>query len=98
MANPYTPNFNVRLANGTYSTLVNSTRDVNGKTVPFTLNLNTFDPNGGYHKADLGTPTGTPNFNIGGADAAVTFGTTLTSKLDTKQGFARADYDFGSDI
>ena len=97
-ANPYTPNFNVRIANGTYGTLVQSARNAANVTVPFTLNGNTFDPNGGYHKADLGTPTGTNNYNIGGADTAVTFGTTLTSKLNTKQAFARADYDFGSDI
>ncbi|WP_419814585.1 TonB-dependent receptor domain-containing protein [Glacieibacterium sp.] len=97
-ANPFTPNFNVRLANGTYGTLVNSGRNAAGQTVPFSLNLYTFDPGGGFHKADLGTPTGTPNFNIGGADTGVTFGTTLTSKLRTKQGFGRADYDFGSDI
>lgn len=97
-ANPYTPNFNVRIANGTYGTLVQSGRDASGKTVPFTLKNYTFDPNGGYHLADLGTPTGTTNYNIGGADSAVTFGTTLTSKLETKQGFGRADYDFGSDI
>ena len=96
--NPYTPTYNVRLANGTYGTLINSGRNAAGATVPFSLNLYTFDPNGGYHKADLGTPTGTPNFNVGGADTAVSFGTTLTSKLVTKQGFGRADYDFGSDV
>ncbi len=96
--NPYTPMFNVRLANGTYGTLVNSGRNAAGQTVPFTLNLNTFEPNGSYHKADLGTPTGTPNFNVGGRDTAVSFGTTLTSYLKTKQGFLRADYDFGGDV
>ncbi|QYE34890.1 TonB-dependent receptor [Polymorphobacter sp. PAMC 29334] len=96
--NPYTPNFNVRIANGTYGTLVQSARNAAGATVPFTLNGTTFDANGGYHKADLGTPTGTTNYNIGGADTAVTFGTTLTSLVNTKQGFGRADYDFGSDI
>ncbi|WP_336962546.1 TonB-dependent receptor plug domain-containing protein [Sphingobium aquiterrae] len=96
--NPFTPMFNVRLANGTYGTLINSGRNAAGQTVPFSLNLYTFDPNGGFHKADLGTPTGTPNFNVGGADTAVTFGTTLTSKLRTKQAFGRADYDFGSGI
>ncbi len=97
-ANPYTPTYNVRIANGTFGTLVQSARDATGKTVPFSLNGYTFDPNGGFHKADLGTPTGTPNYNVGGADSSVTFGTTLTSKLVTKQGFARADYDFGGGI
>lgn len=96
--NPFTPMFNVRLANGTYGTLVNSGRDASGKTVPFTLNGYTFSPDGGFYKADLGTVTGTPNFNVGGADTAVSFGATLTSKLETKQGFGRADYDFGGGI
>ncbi len=99
-ANPYTPTFNVRLANGTYGTLINSGRSAaqaaarSGST-PFSLNGYTFDASTGFHKADLGTLTGTPNFNVGGADTAVTFGTTLTSLLDTKQGFGRLDYDFG---
>ena len=97
-ANPYTPVFNVRLANGTYGTLVNSARNAAGAATPFTLNGYTFDPGGGFHRADLGTITGTPNFNVGGADTAVTFGTTLTSRLRTKQAFARADYDFGGGI
>jgi iron complex outermembrane receptor protein len=97
-ANPYTPTFNVRLANGNYGTLINSGRNAAGATVPFTLVGYTFDPNGGYHKADLGTPTGTPNFNVGGADTAVSFGTTLTSLVKTKQGFGRADYDFGGGL
>ncbi len=97
-ANPYTPNYNVRIANGTYGTLVQSARNAAGQAVPFTLNGTTFDPGGGYHKADLGTPTGTTNYNIGGADTAVTFGTTLTSLLNSKQAFGRADYDFGSSI
>ena len=96
--NPYTPVFNVRLANGTYGTLINSGRNAAGATVPFTLNNYTFDAGGGARRADLGTVTGTPNFNVGGADTAVTFGTTLTSYLRTKQGFARADYDFGGGI
>ena len=97
-ANAYTPVFNVRLANGTYDTLINSGRNAAGATVPFTLNNYTFGPNGSYHRADLGALTGTPNFNVGGADTAVSFGTTLTSKVRTKQGFLRADYDFGGDI
>ena len=104
--NAFTPIFNVRLANGTYGTLINSGRNSAGATVPFSLNLFTFEPTlsggpvsaFGAHKADLGTPTGTPNFNVGGADTAVTFGTTLTSSLRTKQGFGRLDYDFGGDI
>lgn len=96
--NPYTPVFNVRLANGTYGLLINQGRNAADATVPFSLVNNTFEPGGAYHPADLGTRTGTPNFNIGGADTAVTFGTTLTSKLKTKQGFARADYDFGGGI
>ena len=97
-ANAYTPVFNVRLANGTYGTLINSGRNAAGATVPFALNNYTFTANGGYKLADLGTLTGTQNFNVGGADTAVTFGTTLTSYLKTKQGFARADYDFGGGI
>ncbi len=104
--NAFTPTFNVRLANGTYGTLINLGRNAAGKTVPFSLDNYTFEPTlvggpvsaNGVHLADLGTPTGTPNFNVGGADAAVTFGTTLTSKLRTKQSFARADYDFGGGI
>lgn len=109
--NAFTPMFNVRLANGTYGTLINSGRNASqaerrtGST-PFSLNNWTFEPTlvggpvseFGAHKADLGTITGTPNFNVGGEDTAVTFGATLTSKLRTKQGFARADYDFGSNI
>jgi len=100
--NPFTPTFNVRLANGTYGTLVNAGRNAaqaaaaSGST-PFSLAGYTFGPNGSYHKADLGTPTGTPNFNVGGADTAVSFGTTLTSSLKSKQGFGRLDYDFGGD-
>ena len=97
-ANPYTPTFNVRLANGNYGTLINSGRNAAGATVPFSLVNYTFDPNGGFHRADLGTPTGTPNFNVGGADTAVSFGTTLTSLVKTKQGFGRADYDFGGGL
>jgi len=107
--NPFTPMFNVRLANGTYGTLINSGRtaaqaEARSGTTPFSLNGFTFEPTNpggavspnGVHRADLGTPTGTPNFNVGGADTAVTFGATLTSLLRTKQGFARADYDFGN--
>ncbi|HEX8415581.1 MAG TPA: TonB-dependent receptor, partial [Sphingomicrobium sp.] len=106
--NPFTPMYNVRLASGTYGTLINSGRTAtqaerrSGST-PFSLNGFTFEPTleggavseFGAHKADLGQLTGTPNFNVGGADTAVTFGATLTSLLRTKQGFARADYDFG---
>ena len=101
--NPYTPMFNVRLANGTYGTLVNSGRNAAqaaaaSGTTAFTLAGYAFDPNGGFHKADLGTVTGTPNFNVGGADTAVSFGTTLTSYVKTKQGFGRADYNFDGGI
>jgi len=109
--NPFTPTYNVRLANGTYGTLINSGRsaaqaELRSGSTPFSLNLWTFEPTlvggpvseQGVHRADLGTPTGTPNYNVGGDDTSVTFGTTLTSKLRTKQGFARADYDFGSNI
>jgi outer membrane receptor protein involved in Fe transport len=107
--NPFTPVFNVRLANGTYGTLINAGRSAaqaesRSGTRAFSLTGFTFDPTlpggavspFGAHRADLGAITGTPNFNVGGADTAVTFGATLTSKLRTKQGFARADYDFGS--
>jgi iron complex outermembrane recepter protein len=97
-ANPYTPVYNVRIANGTYGTLILSGQNAAGGATPFTLNGYTFGPGGTYYKADLGTPTGTANFNVGGRDTAVAFGTTLTSALTTKQGFARADYDFGSDL
>ena len=102
-ANPYTPVFNVRLANGTYGTLINNGRTAaqaasfSGST-PFAFAGYTFDAGGGYHLADLGAQTGTPNFNVGGADTAVSFGTTLTSYVRTKQAFVRADYDFGSGI
>ncbi|MFD1611181.1 TonB-dependent receptor plug domain-containing protein [Sphingomonas tabacisoli] len=100
--NPFTPTFNVRLANGTYGTLVNSGRNATqaanrSGTSPFSLVGYTFSPTAGFYKADLGTPTGTPNFNVGGADTAVTFGTTLTSKLRTKQAFGRLDYELGGD-
>jgi len=94
-ANPYTPTYNVRLGNGTYGTLITSGRNAAGQTVPFSLKNYTFGPNGSYYAADLGTPTGTPNFNVGGADSSVTSGTSLTSRLQTKQAFGRADYDFG---
>ena len=97
-ANPYTPTFNVRIGDSTYGTLVASARNAAGVTVPFTLNGTTFDPGGGYHLADLGTRTGSSNLNVGGADSSVTFGTSLTSKLKTRQAFARADYDFGGGI
>lgn len=106
--NPFTPMFNVRLANGTYGTLINSGRtaaqaEARSGSRAFSLVGFTFEPTiaggarsaFGAHRADLGTPTGTPNFNVGGADTAVTFGTTLTSLLRTKQAFGRADYDFG---
>ena len=106
-ANPFTPTYNVRLASGTYGTLINNGRSAaqaesrTGSTA-FSLAGFTFEPTlvggpvsaQGVHRADLGTITGTPNFNVGGADTAVTFGATLTSLLRTKQGFARADYDF----
>lgn len=110
-ANPFTPTFNVRLGNGTYGTLIGNGRtaaqaEARAGGKPFSLTGWTFEPTiaggsvspFGAHKADLGTPTGTPNFNVGGADTAVTFGATLTSLLRTKQTFGRADYDFGSGI
>jgi outer membrane receptor protein involved in Fe transport len=110
-ANPFTPMFNVRLANGTYGTLINAGRTASqaerrAGTTPFSLNNFTFEPTlvggavspQGVHKADLGTPTGTPNFNVGGADTAVTFGATLTSLLRTKQAFGRADYEFSDSL
>lgn len=109
--NPFTPMYNVRLANGTYGTLIHGGRtarqaEARAGSTPFSLTGWTFEPTlvggpvsgFGAHRADLGTPTGTPNFNVGGADTAVTFGATLTSLLNTKQTFARADYDFGSDV
>ncbi|MBU3079308.1 TonB-dependent receptor plug domain-containing protein [Sphingomonas quercus] len=109
--NAYTPVYNVRLANGTYGTLINFGRtaaqsELRSGQTPFSLAGYTFEPTlvggpvsaNGVHRADLGTPTGTPNFNVGGADTAVTFGTTLTSMVRTKQAFARADYDFGGGI
>ena len=97
--NPFTPMYNVRLARATYGTLVNSGRNAeqaastNGES-DFSLVGYTFDPDGGYHLADLGQETGTSNFNVGGADTSVSFGTTLTSKLRTRQAFGRLDYDF----
>jgi outer membrane receptor protein involved in Fe transport len=110
-ANPFGPTFNVRLANGTYGTLINAGRtaaqaEARSGTAAFSLAGFTFEPTlvggpksaNGVHRADLGTPTGTPNFNIGGEDTAVTFGATLTSKLRTKQLFGRADYDVGNGI
>jgi outer membrane receptor protein involved in Fe transport len=110
-ANPFTPTFNVRLANGTYGTLINSGRtaaqaEARAGTTPFSLAGFTFEPTlvggpksaNGVHRADLGTPTGTPNFNVGGADTAVTFGATLTSLLETKQAFGRADYEFDNGV
>ncbi len=110
-ANPLTPMFDVRLANGTYGTLINSGRtaaqaESRSGTTAFSLAGYTFEPTlvggpvsaNGVHLADLGTPTGTPNFNVGGKDTAVTFGATLTSLVRTKQAFSRADYDFGGGI
>jgi outer membrane receptor protein involved in Fe transport len=110
-ANPFTPMFNVRLANGTYGTLINSGRTASqaeqrAGSTPFSLVNFTFEPTlvggavspNGVHRADLGTQTGTPNFNVGGADTAVTFGATLTSLLKTKQAFGRADYDFDNGV
>jgi outer membrane receptor protein involved in Fe transport len=109
--NPFTPMFNVRLANGTYGTLINSGRtaaqaEARAGTTNFSLNNWTFEPTlvggpvsaQGVHRADLGQQTGTPNFNVGGADTSVTFNTTLTSLLRTKQVFGRADYDFGRGV
>ena len=109
--NPFTPVFNVRLANGTYGTLINSGRtaaqaEQRAGSTPFSLVNFTFEPTlvggavspNGVHRADLGTPTGTPNFNVGGADTAVTFGATLTSMLRTKQAFGRADYEFSDKV
>lgn len=110
-ANPFGPTYNVRLANGTYGTLINAGRtaaqaESRAGTTPFSLTGFTFEPTlvggpvsaNGVHRADLGTPTGTPNFNVGGEDTAVTFGTTLTSKLRTKQLFGRADLDLGNNV
>ena len=109
--NPFTPMFNVRIANGTYGTLITGGRtaaqaEQRAGTSAFTLTNFTFEPTlvggpvsaQGVHRADLGTITGTPNYNIGGADTAVTFGATLTSLLRTKQAFGRADYDFGGNL
>jgi len=110
-ANAFTPTYNVRLANGTYGTLINAGRtaaqaESRTGTRSFSLTGFTFEPTlvggpvsaNGVHRADLGTPTGTPNFNVGGADTAVTFGATLTSLLETKQFFGRADYELTPDI
>jgi outer membrane receptor protein involved in Fe transport len=104
--NPFTPVYNIRIANGTYGTLINSGRsaaqaEARAGTTAFSLANYTFEPTlvggttsaQGVHLASLGTITGTPNYNVGGADTAVTFGATLTSLLKTRQGFARADYD-----
>jgi outer membrane receptor protein involved in Fe transport len=109
--NPFGPVFNVRLANGTYGTLINAGRtaaqaEARAGTTAFSLANFTFEPTlvggpksaDGVHRADLGTITGTPNFNVGGADTAVTFGATLTSLLKTKQLFGRADYDIGNGV
>ena len=110
-ANPFTPVYNVRLANGTYGTLINAGRttaqaEARAGTTAFSLTNFTFEPTirggpvsaNGVHRADLGTLTGTPNFNVGGADTAVTFGATLTSLVRTTQAFGRADYDFGDGV
>jgi len=109
--NPFVPVENVRLGSGTYGTLISAGRtasqaEARTGSTPFSLVNWTFEPTlvggarsaQGVHRADLGTQTGTPNFNVGGADTAVTFGATLTSLLRTKQAFSRADYDFGSGI
>jgi iron complex outermembrane receptor protein len=109
--NPFGPVFNVRLANGTYGTLINAGRtaaqaEARAGTTNFSLTNFTFEPTlsggpvsaNGVHRADLGTITGTPNFNVGGADTAVTFGATLTSLLRTKNLFGRADLDMGNNV
>ncbi len=109
--NPYTPVYNVRLGHATYGTLITNGRtaaqaEARSGTTPFSLKGYTFEPTlvggpvspEGVHLADLGELTGTPNFNVGGADTSVSFGTTLTSKLRTKQAFGRFDYDFGGGV
>ncbi|MBU3079307.1 TonB-dependent receptor plug domain-containing protein [Sphingomonas quercus] len=112
--NPYTPVENIRLATATYGTLIGVGRTAAQAELrqsatagsAWALTGYTFEPTLqggpvsqlGVHRADLGTPTGTPNFNIGGEDTSVSFGTTLTASLKTKNAFARADYDFGGGI
>ena len=109
--NPYTPVFNVRLGHATDGTLIGAGRtaaqaEARVGSTPFSLTGYTFEPTllggpvsaDGIHPADLGQVTGTPNFNVGGADTSVSFGTTLTSKLRTKQAFGRLDYDFGGSV
>ncbi len=110
-ANAFTPTYNVRLATGTYGTLIGAGRtaaqaESRTGTRAFTLTNYTFEPTlvggpvsaNGVHLADLGVQTGTPNFNVGGADTSVTFGATLTSLLETKQFFSRADYEITDNI
>nr|WP_243452632.1 TonB-dependent receptor [Polymorphobacter multimanifer] len=109
--NPFTPMFNVRLARGTYGTLIgngrtNAQSELRSGGRAFSLTGFTFEPTlvggpvsaQGVKRADLGTPTGTPFYNVGGADTSVTFGASLTSDVETKQGFGRADYEFSDNV
>ncbi|RYE50585.1 MAG: TonB-dependent receptor, partial [Hyphomicrobiales bacterium] len=60
--------------------------------------LTNFVAPGSYRPINLGTPTGTPNFFIGGDAFAAPPGQTAARDLTTEQAFARLTYDLTGDV
>ncbi|RAK61182.1 TonB-dependent receptor [Phenylobacterium hankyongense] len=98
-SNPYTPTNNVRFGNATYGTFINSGSFAPGSTINGVACCVgfAFMPDGTPYKPNMGTPTGTANFNVGG-EGGVAYGATLTSSLNTNQAFGRFDYELTPDI
>ena len=104
-ANPYHAASNVRLANGAFGTLIEGGASAGSCPSgpascvfkPWALTNTTFSPTGENIPFNPGTPTGFPNYNIGG-DGAYSFGSTLTASQDTDQFFTRTDYDFTANL
>ena len=97
-ANPYTLSKNVSINNATFGTYINGAYNANGQKVNnFTYTGSQFGTGGVVEPFNPGNPTGTSNISTDG-DGAYSFGTTLTSALQTDQGYARFDYDITPDI
>jgi outer membrane receptor protein involved in Fe transport len=85
-ANPYKEQSDVRFANASYGTLIAASNTGNP------LRNYTFIPGGLAVPFNLGTPTGSAGFSVGG-DGVVAIGKTLTGTQDTDQLFLRADFE-----
>lgn len=57
-----------------------------------------FLPDGGLTPFDPGTPTGTPNYNVGGDGFRIPLNATAVAPLRTQQYFGRFSYDLSDDI